>query len=69
MPIAEYRCKHCQTAFGVWAQACACEKTHLRVRRARSLRFVKGPYPLTVAVEFPDGHIQSYIQEDEYWRK
>lgn len=69
MPIVEYRCKLCRAAFNNYAEARACEKTHLRVKRARSLRFVRGPYPMTVEVEFPDGATISYIQEDEYWRK
>jgi hypothetical protein len=69
LPIAEYRCKLCKTPFSGCAEARACEKSHLRVKRARSLRFVRGPYPLTVEVEFKDGRKKSYIQEDEYWRK
>jgi len=69
MPIVEYRCKHCKSSFDSRGKAIDCEKSHLRVKRARSLRFVLGPYPLTVEVEFPDGVMKSYIQEDEYWRK
>jgi hypothetical protein len=41
----------------------------LRVKRAHSLGYVSSPYPLTVEVEFTDGHKQSYIKEEEYWRK
>jgi len=69
MPIVEYKCKLCKKLCESYADARACEKTHMRVKRARSLQFARGPYPLTVEVEFPDGHKLSYIQEDEYWRK
>ena len=69
MPIVEYRCKHCKAVFTAYAEARACEKSHLNVKQARSLRFVRGPYPLTVEVEFTDEMIKTYIQEDEYWRK
>jgi hypothetical protein len=69
MPIVEYKCKLCKRAFGAYAEARACEKSHLRVKRAHSLRFVLGPYPLTIEAEFPDGTKLTYIQEDEYLRK
>jgi hypothetical protein len=69
MPIVEYRCKLCKGMFGAYADARACEKSHLRVKSARALRFVRGPYPLTIEAEFPDGKKIAYIQEDEYLRK
>ena len=69
MPIVEYKCKHCKKVFDSRGNAIDCEKSHLRVKRARSLSFVRGPYPLTIEVEFPDGKTMTYIQEDEYWRK
>jgi hypothetical protein len=63
MPITEYKCRFCKAAFKSHAEARVCEKSHLRVKRARSLCFVRGPYPLTVEIEFVDGKKKNYIQE------
>jgi hypothetical protein len=69
MPIVEYKCKLCNTSSGSYKEARACEETHLKVKRARAIRFIRGPYPLLIEAEFPDGTKLTYIQEDDYWRK
>lgn len=69
MPIIKYFCKLCNTCFETRTDAITCEKSHLKVKKARSLRFVRGSYPLTVEVEFVDGKIKTYIDEEAYWQK
>ena len=69
MPIIKYFCRYCDAAFETRADALTCERSHLKAKKARSLCYVRGPFPLTVEVEFADGSKIVYIQEEAYWQK
>jgi transposase-like protein len=66
MPIVEYKCNKCKKVWDNYADARACEKSHLRVKSAHALRFVRGAYPLTVEVTFENGVTKTYIAEEGY---
>jgi hypothetical protein len=69
MPIIKYFCRFCNASFGSHADATACERGPMKVNKARSLRVVLGPYPITIEADFPDGTRKTYIDEEAYWQK
>jgi hypothetical protein len=69
MPVVKYYCEFCNSAFDTQPDALACEKSHLKIKKARPTRYAKGPYPVFVEVEFTNGTRKTYIEEDTYWRR
>jgi hypothetical protein len=44
-----------------------CEKRHLSAVSVREVEYQFGPYPLRIALGFPDGKEYEYIRDDSFY--
>ena len=66
-PIVLFKCSKCKLVRDTFEDAEKCERSHLAAISVRELEYRPGPYPLRVALAFPDGSVREYVADDIFY--